>query len=176
MRRRTMLYKIFLILTVIGCLSALGISAERRVIKRRDILKSVTRAIKCARDSVADQGMTLGEALCRCGAKENKMFAMFGDALKKNPKMKAAKIVDITAENGCTDMDLLTAADREVIAGFMEGMFSAVSREEIKAVCGRYCAETAELIREIDGVLLKKARLKKVMCILGGIALGIIFV
>ncbi len=171
-----MLYKVFLIFTIICCSAAIGIMGEKRVIRRKEQLKSVLRAIKCVKGAVTDQGMTLSDALIYCGAREQKVFAKCGELVKKNPKMGARQIVkDAFDENG-EYLSELEKEDRNVFSGFMEGMFGAVSGEEVRNTCDRYCNEISEVLDEIDGTYLKKARLKKSMCILGGIAVSIILI
>ena len=170
-----MLYKAFLIATVVGCSAALGIMGERQVLNRKEILKDFLYSIRVLKQALLDQEMILSEALIYCGKKDAPFFLQCGELVKKYPKMGAEQVV-MTAMTQSGGLKELEKEDIEILKGFMENVFSAVSGEEVVTACARFHSDVTEVIRDIDDVKLKKARLKKIMFILGGIAVSIVLV
>ena len=168
-----MLYKAFLIAAVIVCSYYLGLLGEKRIKGRLAQLKSISHALSIFSRAVTEQSMTAPDALIYCGQKEWQTFAECGRILKKYPRLGAERVLEQGLKNANEESE---PEDRKLVKEFLDCVFSAISSSDIDSACTRYTLELAERMKDISEVRLKKARLKKAMFIMGGIAVSIILV
>lgn len=168
-----MLYKAFLVVTIISCSAALGIMCEKRVLKQRMQLKNILAEMVKLCSAMEEQGMILSEAMEYCGKKGNDLFINCTDIMKRHPEMPSSKIIKMAMEKS-QDIKEFDKSDKDRITEFMLRVFGAVTFSEIKSECSVFTKDMNERLRELGNDVLKRAKIKRTMFILGGIALSII--
>ena len=168
-----MLYKVFLIAAVTVCSYYLGMLGEKRIKGRMAQLKSISHALGIFSRAITEQSMTAPDALIYCGQREWQTFAECGRILKKYPRLGVECVLEQGLENTKEELE---PEDKKLVKEFLDCVFFAVSSSDIESACTRYPLELAERMKDISEVRLKKAKLKKTMFIMGGIAVSIILV
>ncbi len=170
-----MIFKLFIFLLVIGSCAAFGVTGERRVKDRRSALMALGDSIKSMKSALVYQGMTLPAALKCSGRGEcRRYFEVCGELAAEKPGLCGDKCAQEAWKK--EPVSELEPGDAGVIFAFAGAVFRAVSAEDAASACARYLTEVNSSVKQISESSLKKARLKKTLCILGGIVLCVIFI
>ncbi len=160
-----------LIATVILAFSVFaGLSGVRRVTSRRSALVKLYGGVRALRFAAVEGGMTLAEAFSR----GPELFRACARETEAHPGADAEKVAAILAENGCFEAFL--KSDEEAFIRFLTGAFRSACAEELSNVITAYAEEIDAALKEIDGELLKKARLKRTLTVLAGAAAAVIVI
>ena len=108
----------------------------------------------------------------------NEFFILCAKISGKSPDLLggdiAKRALNEEKENGMSTA--LKEEEKRALCAFIHGLSVAMLPEHIEEVCGRFLGEFGRALRDVNVVQLKRAKLIKSMCVLSGLALGIILI
>ena len=168
--------KILLVVVVVLASAGLGNVISQNVFQRRKVLLSFIQGAKCMKNAMVYEQQPLQHALFHCGG--NEFFMRCAKISGKYPELLGGDLVKraLAEEKGNESTAVLKEEEKRELAAFVHGLSVAMLPEHIEEVCGRFLGEYGRALREVNAVQLKRAKLIKSMCVLSGLALGIILI
>lgn len=167
--------KILLLLLIIGGSAVLGQVISGAMAERENALKAVFTGVKTLNNCIIHQKMPLAEAFLRgASASGLEVFRRMSELMYEQPELTGEQLGPMASGENGLFRSILEKDDVRGFYGFIRTIYDAAVTEQVDEVSKRYLRELEAEREAAKGERIRRGRLAKSLCIMGGVAVAIL--